>query len=365
MFGFLRGKKKEGEQSEQTPVQAPVVPSAESAVEVAPKSQESKPLISALSKSREGLWGRIKGLFSLSKKVDEETIAEMEAILIGADVGVATTAELLESTREEVKAGRDVSAEAFREALKSKMLGVLTAPNSETPSRRQDGPSVVLVIGVNGVGKTTTVGKVASKWRKEGRGIILCAADTFRAAAVEQLIMWGERVGAPVVHGAENAKPATVVFDGITRAQKDNADILMIDTAGRLHNKQNLMSELEGIKNSLQRHQPSAPHEVWLVVDGATGQNALIQAREFNNIAKLTGVIITKLDGTAKGGIVLAIARELKIPIRFIGVGEGVEDLRPFVPEEFVDAILGEGDAYTLQETAVSANAEKRRQRRG
>jgi fused signal recognition particle receptor len=218
---------------------------------------------------------------------------------------------------------------------------------------------------VNGVGKTTTIGKISKKWRSEGRNIVLCAADTFRAAAVEQLIMWGESVGAPVVHGAENAKPATVVFDGITRAQKENADILMIDTAGRLHNKQNLMSELEGIKNSLQRHQASAPHEVWLVVDGATGQNALIQAREFNNIAKLTGVIITKLDGTAKGGIVLAIARELKIPIRFIGVGEGVEDLRQFVAEEFVDAILGEGDSYTLQETAVSANAAKRRQRRG
>ena len=361
MFGFLRGKKKE----EQQGVEAP--PATLPAKEISPevKTEFSKPLISALAKSREGLWGRIKGLFSLSKKVDEETIAEMEAILIGADVGVATTAELLESTREEVKAGRDVSAEAFREKLKTKMMEILNFAQVPTPTKREDGPSVVLVIGVNGVGKTTTIGKISKKWRSEGRNIVLCAADTFRAAAVEQLIMWGERVGAPVVHGAENAKPATVVFDGITRAQQEHADILMIDTAGRLHNKQNLMSELEGIKNSLQRHQASAPHEVWLVVDGATGQNALIQAREFNNIAKLTGVIITKLDGTAKGGIVLAIARELKIPIRFIGVGEGVEDLRPFVPEEFVDAILGESDSYTLQETAVSANAAKRRQRRG
>jgi fused signal recognition particle receptor len=361
MFGFLRTNKKE-----QNSVATDVVePSKNEKLAEAPVQETGKPLISALSKSREGLWGRIKGLFSLSKKVDEETLAEMEAILIGADVGVATTAELLESTREEVKAGRDVSAEAFREALKSKMMAILAGPHFDTPVRREDGPSVVLVIGVNGVGKTTTIGKIAKRWRSEGRSLLLCAADTFRAAAVEQLIMWGERVGAPVVYGAENAKPATVVFDGITRGQRENFDVVMIDTAGRLHNKQNLMSELEGIKNSLQRHQASAPHEVWLVVDGATGQNALIQAREFNNIAKLTGLIVTKLDGTAKGGIVLAIARELQIPIRFIGVGEGAEDLRPFVPREFVDAILGDVDSYTLQEAEVSANAAKRRQRRG
>lgn len=358
MFGFLKGSKK------QTSAESDTKSSPTNAA--VPLKSEPKPLISALSKSREGLWGKIKSVFSLSKKIDEETLAEMEAILIGADVGVTTTSELLQSARDEVKAGRDVTAEAFRAVLKEKMVSILSGSGAiTTPNRLADGPTVILVIGVNGVGKTTTVGKISKQWADAGKKVLLCAADTFRAAAVEQLIMWGDRVGAPVVHGAENAKPATVVFDAITKGKSEDFDIILIDTAGRLHNKQNLMAELEGIRNSLHRHQASAPHEVWLVVDGATGQNALIQAREFNNIAKLTGIIVTKLDGTAKGGIVLAIARELQIPVRYIGVGEGVEDLRPFNPTEFVDAILGESDYYTLQEGAVSANAARRRRNIG
>ncbi len=243
-----------------------------------------------------------------------------------------------------------------------------------TPVRRADGPTVVLMVGVNGVGKTTTAAKLAARWKGEGASVLLVAADTFRAAAVEQLKLWGARIGVPVVTGAAEAKPATVVFEAMARAQKENIDVVIVDTAGRLHTKANLMQELEGVYNSISKHQSSGPHETLLVLDGSTGQNALTQAKEFNAAVKLTGLVVTKLDGTPKGGIVVAIAEELGVPVRFIGVGEAAGDLRPFVIGEFVEALFNtvgleveaESDLSNSKESKqeLSAHGAVRRRRR-
>ena len=231
--------------------------------------------------------------------------------------------------------------------MKMQVLTILekNSPLNEIqPEARSDGPLVVMLVGVNGVGKTTTAGKLAQRWKAAGAKVVLAAADTFRAAAVEQLQLWGERTGVPVVSGPEDSKAATVVYDAIERAQAEEADVLLIDTAGRLHTKSNLMQELEGIRNVLQKRIPSAPHEVLLVLDATTGQNALQQANEFNSSVSLSGLVITKLDGTPKGGIVVAIKRELGIPVRYIGVGESAADLRPFSARNFVEALFDLSD---------------------
>ena len=269
----------------------------------------------------------------------------MEEFLIASDLGVKTAAGLIEDVKEEILAGREVDHAQLIRMLKGKVAAILGAEASLHPyltDRARKGPFVVLIAGVNGVGKTTTVVKLAYLWKKAGYRVMIAAADTFRAAAVEQLQLWVQERDISLVSGDEGAKPATVVFEAMQRALQENIDIVIIDTAGRLHNKANLMAELEGVRRSIKKHQAEAPHETWLVIDGVTGQNAIAQAREFNAALALSGVVVTKLDGTQKGGVVVAIKSELGVPIRYIGVGEGIEDLRPFRAAEFVEALFGE-----------------------
>ncbi|NDC38294.1 MAG: signal recognition particle-docking protein FtsY [Proteobacteria bacterium] len=338
-----------------------------SQIESTPNLVESAlPLSQRLKKSRVGLFEKIRSVFAGKPKLDEESVADLEAILVGSDLGIKAASALLEELKLDIQRGVEINEGGLTGILKQKLLAILErgAPRAPivAPRRREDGPVVVLVVGVNGAGKTTSVAKLAHQWCLQGSNVLMVAADTFRAAAVEQLHEWGRRLGIPVVSGAPNAKPQTVVYDAMIRAAQEPVDVVIIDTAGRLHTKQNLMEELEGIRNAVQRHLPAAPDEVILVVDGSTGQNAIVQAREFHAATKLTGLIVTKLDGTSKGGVVVAIKEDLGIPIRYIGVGEGAEDLRPFVPRDFVEAILGqrEGDVGS----APSVNATTRRQRR-
>jgi fused signal recognition particle receptor len=338
---------------------APSIPVAE-----APEAPES--LSKRLSKSRIGLFERIKNVFGGKPKLDEAMIEELEALLVGSDLGVSTVRSLIAEIRGEVSRGDEVSEGALIAALKLKVLGLLekNAPLNPAirPLRRDGEPLVVMMVGVNGVGKTTTTAKLAAQWRESGAKVLMVAADTFRAAAVEQLVTWGERIGVPVVSGAPEAKPGTVVFDALTRAKTEGVDVVIIDTAGRLHTKANLMQELEGVRNIAERQIPGAPHETVLVVDGTTGQNAIAQAREFNGAVPLTGLIVTKLDGTPKGGVVVAIKSELGVPVRYIGVGESPEDLRPFIPQDFVEALF---DTTDIDVGGVSsAHGEVRRRRR-
>lgn len=313
---------------------------------------EATPLTSKFQSFRSGLFSKIKSLFSGQNS--EIDIDELEAILISTDMGVETAKECIKQLKERI----DFSAEDVMDILKKIVLGEIVKPEGvgDEIVRSNDGLKVVLIVGVNGVGKTTTTAKLAAKLSKNRNKVLMIAADTFRAAAVSQLKSWGERLGVPVVFGAENAKPQTVVFDGMKEAVEKGIDIVLIDTAGRLHNKSHLMQELEGIKNIVKKHTDSL--ESILVVDGSSGQNALIQAREFNEATPLSGVIVTKLDGTPKGGISVAIARELKIPLRYIGVGESAEDLRRIDPEEFVEAM------FSIKETELSAHAKTRLEKR-
>ncbi|RQW85569.1 MAG: signal recognition particle-docking protein FtsY [Geobacter sp.] len=292
-----------------------------------------------LSKTHESLVGRIDTLLLGKKKVDAETLEELEEILITADIGLATTVDLVRSLEQRLKRNELQDGEALKAALKEEMLVRLEATTS-TLDTDSVSPFVVMVIGVNGVGKTTTIGKLASKFTSEGKKVLLVAADTFRAAAVEQLEIWGQRVGVEVIRHKHGADPAAVVFDGCKAAVARRADILIVDTAGRLHTKVNLMEELKKIRRVVGREIPGGPHETLLVLDAATGQNAMSQAKIFKEAADVTGIALTKLDGTAKGGIIVAICSEFKIPVRYIGIGEGIEDLREFDPEQFVQALF-------------------------
>jgi fused signal recognition particle receptor len=292
-----------------------------------------------LSKTHESLVGRIDTLLLGKKQVDAETLEELEEILVTADIGLATTVELVKSLEQRLKRNELQDGEALKNALKEEMLARLEATTSIL-NTDSFSPFVIIVIGVNGVGKTTTIGKLASKFTSEGKKVLLIAADTFRAAAVEQLEIWGQRVGIDVIRHKHGADPAAVVFDGCKAAVARRADILIIDTAGRLHTKVNLMEELKKIRRVVGREIPGGPHETLLVLDAATGQNALSQAKIFKEAADVTGIALTKLDGTAKGGIIVAISSEFKIPVRYIGIGEGVEDLRDFNPEQFVQALF-------------------------
>ena len=293
-------------------------------------------------------------------------------------MGVKMTSGLIGFLKEKINSGESLDKDEFIGTVKGRLISIFTKDGitggpvniSKIKNLSSKGePAVIMLVGVNGVGKTTTAAKLASKFKNEGYKVILAAADTFRAAAVEQLRSWGDKINVPVVYGAQDAKPATVVYDAAMRAKNETADVLIIDTAGRLHTKSNLMQELTGVKNSAARHIENAPHETFLVVDGSTGQNALSQAEEFNQATKLSGLIVTKLDGSSKGGIVSAITDELGIPVRYIGVGESEDDLRPFTPHEFVDALLdesddGEADTYTLAAGNLSAHSQVRRRRR-
>ncbi|MDZ7696422.1 MAG: signal recognition particle-docking protein FtsY [Deltaproteobacteria bacterium] len=275
------------------------------------------------------------------KEITQDLLDELEEILFTSDIGVATTQELIEDIQERVARKELKDPEKLITALKERILEYLQRPNADHTAPAQDVPRIIMVIGVNGVGKTTTIAKAARQFKSEGKQVMLVAADTFRAAAVEQLSIWGKRVGAEVVKQKTGADPSAVVFDGLSAAQARNMDVVLIDTAGRLHTKVNLMDELQKIHRVTGKKIPGAPHEVWLVLDATTGQNAISQAELFNESLHVTDIILTKLDGTAKGGIVVGISRQLNIPIRFIGIGEQMDDLRPFHPEEFVDAIFG------------------------
>jgi len=270
-----------------------------------------------------------------TRDVDAETAEALEEVLLMADVGVAATGEIVAAVTRRQRRG-----ESLRDLVKQEMLRVLEATTPmAAPSVK---PHVMLVVGVNGVGKTTTIGKLANQLKREGRTPLICAADTFRAAAVDQLQIWADRAGVDIVRAREGSDPAAVVFDAITAGKARQRDVVLVDTAGRLHTRTNLMNELDKIRRIASREVAGAPHEVLLVLDATVGQNGLAQAREFMNVAGVTGIVLTKLDGTAKGGIAVAIAHDLKLPIRYIGVGEGVDDLLPFSPHEYVEAIFRE-----------------------
>ncbi len=296
-------------------------------------------LKSGLRKTKDGLVGRIDALVLGKKEIDADTLEELEEILITSDIGVKTTVELIRTLEQKMGRNELKDGEALRAALKEEILSRLIAQHRplDINSRKL---FVMLVIGVNGVGKTTTIGKLASRFTADGKKVLLAAADTFRAAAAEQLEAWGHRSGVDVIRHKEGADPSAVVFDACKAAVARNVDILIVDTAGRLHTKVNLMEEMKKIRRVISREIPEAPHETLLVVDAATGQNALSQARLFKEAAGVTGLALTKLDGTAKGGIVVAVSHEFALPVRYIGVGESIDDLRDFDPQEFTDALF-------------------------
>lgn len=291
-----------------------------------------------LEKTRKTFGQRLNELFANFRSVDEDFFEELEETLIGADVGFDTSIKITESLRQEVKLRNVKKPAAIQNTIIEKMVDLYEAEGVEENNAlniQTDGLTVMLFVGVNGVGKTTSIGKLAHEFKQDGKKVLLAAADTFRAGAIDQLVVWGERAGVEVVRGNAGGDPAAVVFDAVERAKAENADILLVDTAGRLQNKVNLMNELEKIKRVIQRELPDAPHEVLLVVDATTGQNAMSQAKQFKETTDVTGLVLTKLDGTAKGGIVLAIRNELHLPVKLVGLGEGIDDLEPFDANDF------------------------------
>jgi fused signal recognition particle receptor len=292
-----------------------------------------------LAKTHKSLFGKLDAVLGSGAKINSATIEEIEEILVSADFGVRTTQKLVTALQERLTRGEMQQAEQVRTALREEILAILSS-TVYTADMEAHKPYVMMVVGVNGVGKTTTVGKLAHQLKQQGQKVILGAADTFRAAAAEQLVAWGERADVGVVRHSEGADPAAVAFDAAKAAIAREADLLIVDTAGRLHTKVNLMEEMKKIRRVLEREISGAPHETLLVLDATTGQNALTQARLFREAVAIDGIILTKLDGTARGGMAVAIASELHLPVRYIGVGEGVEDLRPFEPELFVDALF-------------------------
>ncbi|MCX6115447.1 MAG: signal recognition particle-docking protein FtsY [Proteobacteria bacterium] len=300
-----------------------------------------EPIVRGMERSRRSFLGRLKSLFAGRAALDSSNLDDLEELLILSDVGARCAALLVASVRRSSEQSTGMSESELREILKAGVRAELIPVADDHPMYAPViSPQIVLVVGVNGVGKTTTVAKLAARYQKQGKRVMVIAADTFRAAAVQQLAEWSNRIGFQLVSGAENAKPGAVVFDGMALAKEGAVDVVLIDTAGRLHTKANLMQELEGVRNSIRKHIPDAPHQTILVLDGVSGQNALAQAREFNSAVALTGIVITKLDGTPKGGIVIAISQELKIPVLFVGVGERAEDLIRFRSEQFVEALF-------------------------
>lgn len=291
-----------------------------------------------LSKTRNNFSEKVNDLVSRYRKVDEDFFEELEEILIGADVGFETVMELIDELKKEVKRKNIQDPKEVQDVISEKLVAIYQngEDESSTINMQADGLTVVLFVGVNGVGKTTTIGKLAHKYKEEGKKVLLAAGDTFRAGAIEQLEVWGERVGVDVIKHSEGSDPAAVMYDAVQAAKSRDADILLCDTAGRLQNKVNLMKELEKVKRVIEREVPGAPHEVLLVLDATTGQNALVQAKTFKETTNVSGIVLTKLDGTAKGGIVLAIRNELHIPVKFVGLGEKMDDLQSFDPERYV-----------------------------
>jgi fused signal recognition particle receptor len=294
----------------------------------------------AVTRTRENLSQRIEEVVSIGKEIDRATLDDLEATLIGADLGNTTTHEVLGKLREKADRKQIKNVEELKRLLKEELLSILNAANTR-PIEKVDGtPEVILVVGVNGTGKTTTIGKLSQVFRSQGKTVLLCAADTFRAAAIEQLEIWGQRTGTEVIRTKAGGDPAAVLYDALQAASARHSDYVIVDTAGRLHTKTNLMAELDKMRRTAQRIIPGAPHETLLVMDATTGQNGLQQARQFTEAAGVTGIVLTKLDGTAKGGVVVAISRELGLPVRYVGVGEKAGDLLPFNAKDFVDSLF-------------------------
>ena len=291
----------------------------------------------SLTKTRKSFIDKVESVFT-GRKIDEETLEELEEILIMSDVGTKASSEIMSVLREKAKSGEANDAVSVKELLKHEMTAVLGEPQPLVVFGSK--PFVILAVGVNGVGKTTTIGKLASRFRSQGLSVLLAAGDTFRAAAIEQLEIWAKRADTQFVKHQKDSDPAAVAYDAVVAAQSRGIDVVIVDTAGRLHTKSNLMEELKKVKRSIDKALPGAPHEILLVVDATTGQNALRQAELFNEVSGVTGIALTKLDGTAKGGIIFAIRKGLGIPVRLIGVGEGIDDLRDFDPKEFVEALF-------------------------
>jgi fused signal recognition particle receptor len=293
----------------------------------------------AVSRTRESLEDRIEGVLSMTRTVDEAALEELEMSLIASDIGVNTASEILEALRERAKRQQIRDGAELKDLLKEQLKAILDE-QQRPPRSVNRPPEVILMVGVNGTGKTTTSGKLAAYYRAQGKSVLLCAADTFRAAAIEQLEVWSERSGVELIKSRQGGDPSAVLYDALQSATARARDFLIVDTAGRLHTKNNLMAELDKMRRTTQRLIPDAPHEVLLVMDATTGQNGLQQARLFTESAGVTGIVLTKLDGTAKGGIAIAIARELKLPVRYIGVGEKIDDLLPFNSDAFIDSLL-------------------------
>ena len=326
-------------EEEPVPVAAPTA-----VAEPAPSVEEKKGFFarikSGLSKTKANLTEQLSNIFLGAKEIDDDLLEDIETLLLTADVGVAATSDIISRLTDKVARKQLNDPQALQAALKEELAALLHQSEQPLDTSCNDGPYVILMVGVNGVGKTTTIGKLAKKFQSEGKSVMLAAGDTFRAAAVEQLQVWGDRNDVPVVAQHTGADSASVIFDAVQSAQAKNIDILIADTAGRLQNKDNLMQELEKVVRVTQKLAPEAPHEVMLVLDAGTGQNALSQAKIFKESVGVTGISLTKLDGTAKGGVIFAIAKQMDLPIRFIGVGEQIDDLRPFKSQEFVDALF-------------------------
>jgi len=370
MLGWFKKKKKADEDAVPAPVE--MSPQEEQAVDAAgempPESEQAardvagqkaatgepaqkqedrkglfRRLQERLSKTRDSLVSRVDDLFLGKKEIDAELLEELEEILITADLGVNTTLDLLDEIRNRVSRKELKDPQALKLALRERILSFFDGYDEAGMQLPATGPFVIMVVGVNGVGKTTTIGKMADKFARSGQRVLLVAADTFRAAAIDQLKIWGERVGAEVVAKEQGVDPSSVIYDGLEYAASKNFDVIIIDTAGRLHTKVNLMEELKKIKRVINKKMEGAPHEIMLILDATTGQNSISQARLFNEAVGLTGLTLTKLDGTAKGGIVVHISHDFNIPIRFIGIGEKLEDLRDFDPREFIEALFANG----------------------
>jgi len=319
------------------------LPPADAQVEVLQPSRDTvvARLRAGLSRTKGQLVRRLDDLFA-GGKVDEELLAQLEEVLISADVGVRTSATLLDELRSRLRKDESTDAAAVRLFLRERMSEIVASREAPLASRPADGPLVLMVVGVNGSGKTTTIGKLASRYTQAGNQVLLAAADTFRAAAIEQLEIWGERAGAEVIRREEGSDPASVVHDALSAALSRGADVVIADTAGRLHTKAPLMDELRKVHRVIGKKVPGAPHETLLVVDGNNGQNAIAQARTFSEAVGISGIVLTKLDGTAKGGVIIGICDELGIPVKLIGIGEKVDDLRDFVARDFIDALFDE-----------------------
>ena len=308
--------------------------------------EKKETLDKGLSKTKEGVFSKLARIVAGKSQVDENILDDLEEVLITSDVGVETTLRIIDRIEKRVARDKYINTNELNSILREEITALLTENDVEdagefsVPEGKK--PYVIMVVGVNGVGKTTTIGKLAYQYKKRGNSVYLGAADTFRAAAVEQLMIWGERVGVPVVKQKRGADPASVAFDTLSSAKANNADVVIIDTAGRLHNKLNLMNELTKIKKVMEKIVPGAPHEILLVLDGSTGQNAFEQAKQFTAATEVNELAITKLDGTAKGGVVIGISDHFKIPVKYIGLGEGMEDLQVFRRKEFVDSLFGD-----------------------